>query len=169
MIWCDTHLSSRDCLPKPLYYFTACVLFWVSGLAGFGVVIGSDIQDKIIGSVVIVFLAYFGICNVFMILTGSRYVKSIKKEDSFFTLTNVFEKKTNFAVSDIFLVETSKFSIIDKFLTGFAKFAPGLDLILKDGSKFYITSYMEDIDTLKEYLLDKEKLSSTQEKENKKI
>lgn len=52
-------------------------------------------------------------------------------------------------------VESSKSSIAEKFFTGFAKHIPGLDLILKDGSKYYITSDMENIDTLKAHLLGK--------------
>ncbi len=156
MIWKDTHLCSGFCLPKQLYYVTACNFFIIAYLAGSCVITSANIMDKIIGSIGTIFLVYYGLCNIFMIIKGSEYVEVIKKEKDCFILTNVYRKKIKFTVSDVLSVKTSKFSFIDKFLTGFAKYEPGLDLFLKDGSKYNIASDMENIDSLKEHLLGNE-------------
>lgn len=165
MIWDDSHFKQKEETPKWLLYVGTCICFIMACL-----IVKTELMDKLIaGTISVFFLIYLGFCNIFKILKGSGYVESIKKIENRFILTNIFKSHINFTVSDVLSVETAKSSLIDKLLIGFSKYVPGLNLILKDGSKFYITSYMEDIDTLKEYLLDKEKLSSTQEKENKKI
>ncbi|WP_347251828.1 hypothetical protein [Legionella sp.] len=115
----------------------------------------TELMEKILPGVGSFLFAFYGVCNVLMIWRGSEYVKIIEKEDDYFTLINVYNKQIKFTVSDILSAEVSKFSIVDKILTGFAKHLPGLELVLKDRSKYYITSDMENFDTLKEHLLGK--------------
>ncbi|CEG59847.1 hypothetical protein [Legionella micdadei] len=159
MIWKDTHLSKKPALPRPVYVVISPILFMMAywGINDF--VFNMSTRDGIISGIVSVFLIFYGLCNAFMILKGGEYVERIEKKEDCFILTNIFRKKINFMASDIKSVEVSRFSVIDKFLTGFAKHIPGLDLILKDGSKYYITSDMENIESLKEHLLEKESIA----------
>lgn len=156
MVWCDTYYSKGTCLPKWLYCITSLGGFVLSLLTIYSALETIGFMEKIIPAVGAIYFLYLTICNVFLILKGSQYVKIIKKEQDHFILTNIFKKHIHFTVSDILsLKASSNFFIIDKFLTGFAKHISGLELILKDGSRYYITCYMENTDTLKEHLLGK--------------
>lgn len=153
MIWYDTHLKQKTLSPKWFHYIGASLYFIMAYFAVYSSLEKIELMDKIIPAVGAPFLIYFGLCNALMIFKGDEYVASIEKEDNCFILTDIFKKRIHFTVSDVLSVEISKFSIREKLLTGFAKYVPGLDLILKDGSKYYISSDMENIDTLKEHLL----------------
>ncbi|KTD33557.1 hypothetical protein Lnau_2308 [Legionella nautarum] len=158
MIWNDTYLKQRADFPKWFYYIsfsTNSILAWC---AIYSFLEKTKWIDKIIPAVGSLFLIYFGLYCVLMILKGNEYVESIEKEGDCFTLTDIFKKEINFTASDVLSVKTSKFSIITKYLTGFAKYVPGLELILKDGVKYYISPNMENINTLKEHLLEKKNI-----------
>ena len=157
MIWNDAHLSKTSTTPKFIHYIASGVFFILSYLAINDVITNSNVIDKIISAVLFLIFTFYDLCNLFMILKGSKYVETIRKDGNCFILTNIFQKQISFIISDVLSIDASKFSIIDKFLTGFAKHIPGLDLVLKDGSKYYITSDMENIESLKEHLLGKEK------------
>ncbi|ARH01207.1 hypothetical protein [Legionella micdadei] len=153
MIWNDTHLSRRPGVPKWLCYITTCISFIMAYCAIYSCIKEVELMQKIIPAVATPFFIYYGLCGALTILNGEMYVEKIEKEGDDFVLTNIFYKQISFTTSDVLSVAISKFSIMDKFLTGFAKHLPGLDLVLKDGSKYYITSDMEHIATLKQHLL----------------
>jgi ribosomal protein S8 len=155
MIWYNTHFKKKGDFPKWLLYITSSICFIIAFCAVYSSLEKTELVDKLIPAVTAPILFYLGLCGVLTILKGDGYVESIEKEDNYFILHNIFNKQIRFTAYDVLSVETSKFSIVDKLLTGFAKYIPGLDLILKDGSKYYITSDMENIDTLKEHLIGK--------------
>ena len=156
MIWYDTQFAKRAGLPKWCSYIGSCFLFTMAYFAAYSAIETIDFVEKTVPAIGALGFMYLGICHIFMIIKGSEYVEVIKKEKDYFILTNIYNKKIKFTVSDVLSVETSKFSIMDKFITGFAKYEPGLNLFLKDGSKYFITSDMENIDSLKEHLLGNE-------------
>lgn len=152
MIWEDTHFKQKVETPKWSLYAATCLCFIMAYL-----IVKTELMDKLIpGTIAVFFLIYLVACNILKILKGDRYVESIKKIEDRFILTNIFKTQINFTASDVLSVETAKSSITDKLLTGFTKYVAGVDLILKDGNKYYITSHMENIDTLKEHLLGKD-------------
>ncbi|MBA3537893.1 MAG: hypothetical protein H0T84_15015 [Tatlockia sp.] len=157
MNWKDTHLNSKTCIPKSFYYMT----FWVSPFFVYYIThymiinakVNFNVVDIIIPSLCTLYLAFLGICNILMILKGSEYVKIIKKAEDYFEIINIYDEQINFNICDVQEIETVKYSIVNIFLSGFAKQLPGLKLLLKNGKKYRITSDMENIDTLKEHLL----------------
>lgn len=153
ILWNDILLNSRACLPKPLYYATSSICLVLAFLAAKCVITDFYITDKIFSFVAAVSLFYIGLCNVLMILKGGEYVKLIKKENENFLITNLYNEKTNFNVDDVKLVSAERFSLIHFFLVDFSKQRPGLDLTLKSGGQYHITGTMENIDSLKEYLM----------------
>lgn len=155
MIWNDIHMSKRPVVPKWICYISSSISLIMAYCSVYLSIVDVTIMDKIIPAVASPFFIYYGICGVLTILKGDEYVVSIEKKKDCFILTDIFCKQTSFTVSDVFSVKSSKSSIAEQFFTGFAKHIPGLNLILKDGSKYYITSDMENIDTLKEHLLGK--------------
>ncbi|MBA3535148.1 MAG: hypothetical protein H0T84_00835 [Tatlockia sp.] len=157
MTWNDVCINKKICLSKFFYCEIACIALFIILIAIRSMIMHTNLENIIVAMVSILAFAYFGGCNIYIILNGSKFIKTIKQEDDYFELTNVFGKQRNFTFIEVIAVVPSRFTIMDKFFTDFPKQPLGLDLILKNGRKYRISSDMENIDTLKEHLLSKKK------------
>lgn len=153
IFWNDTQLDGQACLPRRLYYLTSITCLVMACLVTNNVITDFYIKDKIIGLVEAIFLFYFGLCNILMILTGREYVKSVKKENENFLITNVYDEKISFGVAEIKLVSSARFSLTHFFLSGFSRRVSGLHLCLNNGCRYRISATMENIDSLRDCLL----------------
>ena len=159
MVWNDTYLSQRVCLPKWLYYITCSGALIMTYGAIYSVIQKTELIEKILPAIGSFLFAFYGLSNILLIWRGSEYIEKIKKEEDQFTIINIYNKQITFKLCDIYSVVPSKFSLINFFLSGFVDYRLGLALYLKDGHMYRITVGMEDIENLKRALTRKENSS----------
>ncbi|MBA2711691.1 MAG: hypothetical protein H0U57_14020 [Tatlockia sp.] len=153
MIWYDINLKKIISIPNKYYLIGICTSFYLVYGAIKCFLIQSNLEDNIMAIIGGLSFIYFGFYCLFIFLRGSRYVKSIQKEERHFILINLFNIELIFEQADVYSVEPSKHSFLENFLTDFGGKNPGFLLLLKNKQKFRITSNMEDIDSLRECLV----------------
>jgi len=156
MIWKDTKISDEFCIPKFSYFTVTCFVFFMTLWALIDVMTRTNLQDKIVIIIGSYFVGQYCLRNVFFMLMSGQYVKSIKQDRDHFILTTDYNKQFAFKLSDVLSVEDTKLSKLDKLWATMNDQESKLDLLFKNGSKYRITTDMENIDTLREYLLGKQ-------------
>jgi hypothetical protein len=153
MVWNDVYIIKNICLSKFFYCVIASIVFITILIAIRSMMIHTGLENTIIAIAGIVSCTYFSAYNLFIILKGGRYVKSIQKAGEQFVLVNIFNEEIVFKLSDVSSVKPSKYSRFETLLTDFGGKNPGFSLFLKNRRKYRITSDMENIDTLRDHLL----------------
>ncbi|CDZ78025.1 hypothetical protein BN59_02322 [Legionella massiliensis] len=153
MVWNDSVMTNTYCPPKIYYIVITFMVCIITFLAAQKVIMYSNVEDKLVVLVGVFLTIYFSVSNLFIIIKGDGFVKSIKQEGERFHLTNYFNKQVTFSPFEIESIKLVENSTMNKVFAFFIRKARGLDLILKNGHKYRITSDMEDFEGLKEHLL----------------
>lgn len=112
MIWKDKRMENEFCPPKFCYVFIFCFVCYMNYRAiHFIIMFNSTLEDKIVVTIGTFLCSQYSLCVLFVILFGSKFIKSIKKEDDQFIITNDFNKQAIFNISDVQSVETSTYNV----------------------------------------------------------
>ncbi|MBA2657780.1 MAG: hypothetical protein H0U70_12495 [Tatlockia sp.] len=156
MIWRDTRLCNKDYPSKSLLNITVWFIPVLISHMIFLLIVNARaeniIEDIILPSVVIFILTYLGMCHILLVFRGKEYVKLLEEKD-IFEIINIYNEQIYFSIDDVLELKVPEFSFVNLFLLGSGKQIYGLNIILKNGCKYRITTDMEAIESLKDYLL----------------